>query len=233
MKAIIFSAGYGTRLQPWTNNKPKALVEYKNIPLLQHVILKLKKHNFNDIIINIHHFANQIEEFIKQNNSFGINITFSDELDLLLDTGGGLKKTAHFFNDNKAFLAYNVDIISDIDLNKFYDYHINNKVLVTLAVQNRKTSRQLLFDAEKNLCQWKNIITGEIKQARRAIGNLEPYAFSGLHIINPDIFEKIKEDGVFSIIDLYLRLSKNENIIYYNHNNSSWKDLGRKENFNS
>ncbi len=231
MKAIIFAAGLGTRLSPWTNNKPKALVEYQNIPLLQHVILKLKKHGFDDIIINIHHFATQIEDFIKKNDSFGIKITFSDERKLLLDTGGGLKKAEHFFNDNQPFLVYNVDIISDIDLKEFYNYHIENKVLVTLAVKNRETSRQLLFDENKNLCQWKNIIKNEIKNARTPIGELKPFAFSGLHIISPQIFNKITEKGVFSIIDTYLRLAKTENIIYYNHDYSSWKDMGRKSEY--
>ncbi len=231
MKAIIFAAGLGTRLSPWTNNKPKALVEYQNIPLLQHVILKLKKHGFDDIIINIHHFADQVEEFIEKNDSFGIIISFSNERDLLLDTGGGLKNTAHFFNDNKPFLAYNVDIISDINLNEFYNYHIENKVLVTLAVKNRETSRQLLFDENKNLCQWKNVITNEIKNARTAVGELKSYAFSGLHVISPQIFDKITEEGVFSIIDTYLRLAKTEDIIFYNHNYSSWKDMGRKSEY--
>lgn len=231
MKAIIFAAGLGTRLQPWTNTKPKALVEYKNAPLLQHVILKLKSEGFDEIIINIHHFADQVVDFVRKNDSFGAKINFSDETGLLLDTGGGLKKTADFFKNCESFLAYNVDILTDLNLQDFYNYHIENKAIATLAVQKRQTSRQLIFDKNGYLCKWKNVVTGEEKPAREISGTPLPYAFSGIHIISPKIFNKITETGVFSIIDVYLRLAKTEKIAFFDHTKSSWQDMGRKENF--
>ena len=230
MKALILAAGLGTRLQPLTNNKPKALILYKNKPLLEHAIDKLKKHGFNDIIINIHHFAEQIINFVKKNNNFGINITFSDETEQLLDTGGGLKKAKWFFNDKKSFLVYNVDIFSDINLTEFYNEHNKIEAICTLAVQNRQTSRMLFFDENNYLCKWKNVITGEEKIARKTNTTLLPYAFSGIQMISPKIFPLITEENKFSIIDLYLRLARKHKISYYSHNNSSWLDLGKKEN---
>jgi len=146
MKAMIFAAGKGTRLQPLTNDIPKALVKVNNITLLEIIINKLKHFGFNDIIINVHHFAEQIKDFLNKNNNFGIKITISDESSLLLETGGGLKKAAWFFDDNKPFLIHNVDILSDINLSELYDFHIQSQSLATLAVMHRITSRYFLFD---------------------------------------------------------------------------------------
>ena len=230
MKALILAAGLGTRLQPLTENKPKALVLYKTKPLLEHAISKLKEHGFNDIIINIHHFAEQIVTFVEKKNNFGINIIFSDESEQLLDTGGGLKKAKWFFDDKKSFLVYNVDIFSDINLTKFYNFHNKIDAISTLAVQNRQTSRMLFFDKNNYLCKWKNVITGEEKIARKTSATLLPYAFSGIQMISPKIFSLITEENRFSIIDLYLRLAKKHKISYYSHNQSSWLDLGKKEN---
>ena len=227
MKAIIFAAGLGTRLRPLTNTKPKALIKYYNVPLLELVINKLKKYGFTDIIINIHYLSDQIVRFVNEKNNFGINISFSDESEQLLDTGGGLKKAGYFFDDNKPFLVYNVDIVSDINLSKFYNAHLKMNSLATLAVQNRKSSRKLFFSNENELCKWKNIITGEEKIARVNSNNeLHAFAFSGIHVINPKIFKLITEVGNFSIIDLYLRLAKTNKISYYTHNNTSWEDIG-------
>ncbi len=227
MKALILAAGYGTRLQPLTNDKPKALVELHGKTLLEHAINNLKKHGITDIIVNVHHFAEQIIDFLRSKNNFDINISISDESKLLLDTGGGIKKARSFFN-NEPFIVYNVDIISNIDLGKLIANHKNSDAIATLAVKERHTSRQILFDEELNLCEWQNIITGERKPCRTAIGKLKAYGFSGFQIIEPAIFDLMTEE-VFSIIPFYLQIAKNNNIKAHIHNQSEWYDVGRYE----
>ncbi|MCK4689983.1 MAG: nucleotidyltransferase family protein [Candidatus Marinimicrobia bacterium] len=229
MKAMILAAGLGTRLRPLTNSKPKALIEINKIPLLEIVIKRLKLYDFNEIIINVHHFADQIIGFLKEKNNFSIDIRVSDETDLLLSTGGGLKKASWFFNDNKPFLVHNVDILSDINLKQFYRAHINSEALATLAVRNRQSSRYLLFDNENNLCGWKNTKTNELKIAIQSKSDLIPLAFSGIHIINPSIFDLMPEQHVFSMIDVYLNLAANYSIKEFNHDSSMWIDIGTKE----
>ncbi len=226
---MILAAGLGTRLKPLTDNKPKALVEFCQKPLLEIIIMNLKKHGFTDIIINVHHFANQIIKFIGENNAFDINIYFSDERNQLLDTGGAIKNASIFFN-NEDVLIHNVDILSDLNLKSFFEHHKKTKSLATLAVKDRTTSRQLLFDNDNQLCAWKNIETNEIKQYRQTKRKLYPTAFSGVHIISPEMIKLMTENGVFSIIDDYLRLAENHKITSYKHNETSWFDLGRKEN---
>ena len=223
---MILAAGKGTRLQPLTDKIPKALVKIHGIPLLGRVITKLKNSGFTDVIINVHHFADQIIEFVELNN-FGVRIEISDERDKLLDTGGGIMHARWFFEKEEAFLVYNVDILSDIDLADLYKTHINSDALATLAVKDRPTSRQLLFDNLGNLCQWRNIETGKTKNAREAHGELTPFAFSGIHVLSTTIFDQINEKGSFSIIDAYLRLAKDCPIKLYMHNYSKWFDMGR------
>jgi len=230
MKAMIFAAGLGTRLRPWTDTKPKALIEYKQITLLERVIIKLKNSGFNQIVINVHHFAEQIVDFVKSKNYFDCEIVFSDESDLLLDTGGGLKKTSFYLKNKDSFLVYNVDILSEINLKDFYDNHLKNNALATLAVQERQTSRVLFFDSDNYLCSWKNFKTEEEKISRHTNLKTKYFAFSGLHIISPQIFELITEEGKFSIIDLYLRLAKTNKISYYLES-EIWRDMGKKENY--
>ncbi len=229
MKAMILAAGFGTRLKPLTNNKPKALIEIRGKTLLEIAINKLKQEGFTDIIINVHHFANQIIDFLQENNNFNINIQISNESEILLNTGGGIYNAKWFFENEKEFLVYNVDIISDINLKELYNFHIKSNAIATLAVKNRKTSRQLLFDKDKNLCKWKNVINGEEKISRTTNSELFPFAFSGIHVIDTSIFNLIKERGEFSIIDVYLRLAAEYQIKYYNHKNTSWKDMGKYE----
>ena len=226
MKAIIFAAGLGTRLQPLTNNKPKALVEINGTTLLEIVVRRLKSFGFNDIIINVHHFSDMIIDFLKKNNNFDTNITISDESGAILDTGGGLKKTAWFFNDNKPFLVHNVDIISNIDLSEMYNKHLNSDAIATLAVRNRKSSRYFLFDEDNTLCGWENTKTQEIKLAKKTNSQLTQYAFSGIHVISPEIFNHINEKGKFSIVDVYLKLAATHNIKAFNHDKSLWFDVG-------
>ena len=230
MKAMILAAGLGTRLKPLTDNKPKALVEIKNTPLLQIVLTKLKDYGFDEVIINVHHFADKIIDYLESKNNFGIHIQISDERDLLLDTGGGLKKASWFFNDGKPFLVYNVDVLSDIDLHKLYRTHLLTNSFVTLAVRNRESQRYFLFNKENILCGWKNIKTGETKITRQSESQLKPLANSGIQIIDPRIFNLMPDEKVFSIIDLYLKLAPYYKISTFIHDENYWLDLGKKEN---
>jgi N-acetyl-alpha-D-muramate 1-phosphate uridylyltransferase len=229
MKAMIFAAGLGTRLYPLTKEMPKALLEIGGVPLIEIIIRRLKLFGFDDIIINVHHFSEKIRAFVESKKNFGINITFSDESDQLLETGGGLKKVSWFFNDNKPFLLYNVDVISDINLLEMYRYHVNSKALATLAVRNRKTSRYFLFTQDKMLCGWKNMDTHEIKIIRKTESKLTSIAFSGIHLVNPKIFHLIQETGCFSITDVYLRLASRHKIVAFHHDDGLWFDMGTKD----
>lgn len=229
MKALIFAAGLGTRLRPLTNDRPKALVEINGKTLLQIAIEKLTHFGFRDIMVNVHHFADLMLETIEQHDGFGANITISDERNELLETGGGLKKAAWFFEDNQPFLVHNVDVVHDLDLKHLYDYHLNNNALATLAIRKRSTSRYLLFNNNNELRGWQNIKTGEVKIARRTEGQLWSFGFSGIHVISPEIFPLLTESGKFSIINPYLRLAKTRLIQGYNHSDSTWIDVGKHE----
>ncbi len=224
---MIFAAGLGTRLFPLTQNCPKALVEINGISLLKRAILKISAAGFNDIIINIHHYPDLIIKHINENHfNSSTKICFSDERELLLDTGGGLKNAKHFFNDNTAFLVYNVDILCDIDLKKFYNTHINNHSLATLAVQKRNGNRAFLFDETDSLCGWTNREKSLRTDARKGTGKLTELGFSGIHIIQPELLDLITESGVFSIKETYLRLAKDNIIKSYRHDADWWTDAG-------
>jgi NDP-sugar pyrophosphorylase family protein len=228
MKAMIFAAGLGTRLKPLTENIPKALVEVNSVPLLEIQINKLISYGFNQIIINVHHFSGKVIDFLKS-KTFNADIVISDESVELLDTGGGLVKASWFFNDDKPFLVYNVDVISDIDLGRFYQNHINNKYLASLAVRDRQTSRYFLFNELNLLCGWKNTKSNEKIITQDSITS-NRFAFSGIHIIDPKIFSLIKEKNKFSITNTYIELSKNNDIFGYRHDADIWFDLGNIEN---
>ena len=230
MKAFVLAAGLGTRLKPLTDNKPKALVEVNGITLIELVINRLIRFGFNQLIINVHHYADDIIEYLKKNDNFGIEIVISDEKDLLLDTGGGLKKAGWFFNDEKPFLVHNIDILSNIDLGVFYRSHNSLYSSVTLAVQARYSTRYFLFDEEKSLCGWRNELSGETKITRDPKGKLTPFAFNGIHIIDPEIFKHMPDLNVFSIVDFYLTFSSKHQITYFDHTGSIFLDLGKKEN---
>ena len=226
---MIFAAGLGTRLKPYTETMPKALVPVAGIPMLEILINHLVKNGIDEILINVHHFAGQVIEFLKQNNNFGANITISNEEDLLLDTSGGLKKASWFFNDKQPFLVQNVDVISDLDYTKMLDFHNRNNALATLAVCSRVTSRYFLFDKHMDLCGWENTKTTEIKMARPGSQNLARFAFSGIHIIDPAIFRFMDQDGKFSIVDTYLELAADHKITGFEHNPENWVDMGKPE----
>lgn len=229
MKAMIFAAGLGTRLKPITDNIPKALVQVGGVALLEHVIIKLIMQGFDEIIINVHHHAQKIIEFLKSKNNFNVRIEISDESELLLDTGGGLKKASWFFNDGKPFLVHNVDIISDLDLENFYCSHIQSNALATIAVRNRPPQRYFLFDNDMNVCGWENLSTNEKIISRNSTEPMCSLAFSGIHVISPQIFELMQETGKFSIVNVYLRLSTYHNIKGYCHDTGYWIDLGKPQ----
>lgn len=207
MKAMIFAAGLGTRLKPLTDHMPKALVPIAGKPMLEHVIGKLKAAGFDEIVINVHHFANQIIDFLKEKNNFGIRIWISDETEELLDTGGGIKKAAHFFNE--PFLVHNADILSNVDLKTLYDYHLTSGNDATLLVSPRKTIRYLLFDEGNHLCGWVNKDTLQTKPEGFIYQPevQKEYAFGGIHIISPALFQYMGDEwsGKFSIMDFYLK----------------------------
>jgi len=228
MKAMIFAAGLGTRLYPLTKSTPKALIKIKNIPLLEITIRRLITFGYNEIIINIHHHADQIKQFLQDKKNFGILIALSDESDQLLDTGGGLKKASWFFEDKKPFLVHNVDVISTIDLRILLAKHHETKALATLAVRNRPSTRVLYFDKQNVLCGWENTKTGE-KIVTKPSNHTQSFAFSGVQVIDPEIFRYISQEGKFSIIDVYLKLAANYPIKSFEHNNSLWLDVGKPD----
>jgi NDP-sugar pyrophosphorylase family protein len=226
MKAIIFAAGLGTRLKPLTDNRPKALIELNGNPLIWHTINNLKKHGINEVVVNVHHHAQMLINYLK-NTNFGIDVNISDERSFLLDTGGGLLNARQFLDGEEPFIAINVDIISSVDIEKVIEFHKKNRPLATLVVRKRQTGRLLLFDKNHRLTGWKNIDTGQEIILSEDYMHSIPLAFSGIHIISPDIFNLISEKGKFSIVDLYLRLAKDHPIIGYEDASDFWLDLGK------
>ena len=210
MKAMIFAAGLGSRLKPLTDTMPKALVPVAGCPMLEHVILKLKASGFTEIVINIHHFGEQIIDFLKTNNDFGLTIHISDERDRLLDTGGGIRKARLFFeNSGEPFLVHNLDILSDMNLKELYDFHMQSGSVATLLASRRTTSRYLLFNTERKLRGWINKDTGQVKPEGFHYDEslYREYAFSGIHVFSPAVFrlmEAPRWEGKFSIMDFYL-----------------------------
>lgn len=248
MKAMILAAGLGTRLRPLTNDRPKALVEINGKTLLEITIERLATFGVREIVVNVHHFAAMVAEYLKSKNNFGLRIEISREDDLLLDTGGGLRKASWFFLEDSSrldepFFLHNVDVISTIDLRQMVEFHTKQHAPVTLAVQERRSSRQLLFDEQLRLCGRRihgedTVITGQAGDgaAVAAVGGakgastLLPLAFSGIHAISPRLLPLLTETGVFSIIDAYLRLaSQGEKIFGFRVDDASWRDLGRLE----
>lgn len=229
MKAMILAAGLGTRLKPFTDSHPKALAVVNEKTILQRNIEFLGRFGISEIIINVHHFANQVIDFLKKNKDFGSKITISDEGDEVLETGGGLKKASWFFEgDDSPFIVMNVDVLTDLNLKRMIEQHYKLQPLATLAVTNRHTSRYFLFDEVDLLCGWKNIKTGEQKISREASGYIQK-AFSGVHLISPKIFSLMFADGKFSIVDLYLELSKTHGITAFDHSNSKFIDVGKPD----
>ena len=239
MKAMILAAGMGTRLRPLTNDRPKALVEIDGRTLLEITLRRLRQFGVQEIIINAHHFAEMMIEYLREHNNFGMNIEISRE-NLLLDTGGGLKKAAHFFlgdsgNPEEPFLLHNVDVISTIDLARMLRFHTEQDALATLAVQERRTSRYLLFDGRLQLCGRKIVSEKSKVDLAVPVGHkvqpLSELAFCGVHVISARLLSMITEEGIFSIIATYLRLAaQGETILGFRADEYYWRDLGKPEN---
>ena len=229
MKALIFAAGLGTRLKPLTDTMPKALVPIDGKPLLEHVILKLKAAGFDQIIVNVHHFPDQIIDFLKSKNNFDLRIEISDERDKLLDTGGGVKKAKWFFDDGKPFLVHNVDILSNIDLQSLYQQHLETSPLATLVVSERDTFRYFLFDEEARLKGWINEKTGEVRPDHLTHTELyNKLAFSGIQVLSPDVFKLMEHfPDHFSIVDFYLRNAAQQQIKAYVPHALKMIDVGK------
>lgn len=227
MKAMIFAAGLGTRLQPITNNCPKALIKLNGKPLIWYAVNKLIGCGVTQIVVNIHHFGEQIIDYFKE-NCFNVPIFFSDERDFLLDTGGGLSKAREYLQDSSTIIAYNADIISAVDLKKVIEFHQQHQPLATLVVRHRETSRYLHFDDEMHLSGWKNIETGEEKISTQKFYTSNKFAFSGIQVLSPELFDLITETGKFSVVDLYLRLAKEHAIKGFLDQSEYWLDLGKQ-----
>lgn len=234
MKAMILAAGLGTRLRPLTDNRPKALVEIAGRTMLEIALSRLRALDIREVIINVHHFADMILEYLKTNDNFGMRIEVSHE-DVLLDTGGGLKKAAPFFlrdsdSFERPFILHNVDVISTIDLRRMLQFHTENQALATLAMQDRETSRYLLFDEHLQLCGRRSR-HDQMDEFVRCSQPVQALAFSGIHIISPRLFALMNEEGIFSVITSYLRLAAlGEKILAFRADEYYWCDLGKPDN---
>lgn len=229
MKAMILAAGLGTRLRPLTDTRPKALAQVGSYTLLELAILRLRAFGVNELIVNVHHFAEMVIEYLQANHDFGLRIEISRE-EVLLDTGGGLKKAAHFFSDlhsDEPFILHNVDVVSSIDLGRMLQFHVESRALATLAVQQRPTSRYLLFDQQLQLCGRREGLDGEPEFVRPSL-HWQPLAFCGIHVISPRIFGLLPEEGTFPIVPVYLRLAgEGRTIDAFRADGYYWRDLGK------
>lgn len=226
---MILAAGLGTRLMPFTENKPKALVEYRGKSLLEIVLRRLIHHGFRDVVINVHHFPEKIISFIESKKNFGINIIFSDESDQLLDTGGGIKKASPLF-EGEPVLIHNVDVYTDLNLEEFYNFHMDFENLASLAVKERETTRPFLMNDKQLLCGWENLVTGEKRIVRNEI-SLHPIAYSGIAMLSQEFIDMLPRHGSYSLTQELLNLAGNHNIHLYPHT-GAWKDMGKPEAFN-
>ena len=228
MKAMILAAGLGTRLKPWTDHHPKALAVVNGKSLLQRNIEYLQQYGITDVVVNVHHFADQIIDAVAINKGWGRNVMISDERDVVLETGGGLLKARHLLEGNAPFITINVDILTDLNLNKLLDYHQQHQPLISFGVTNRKTSRNFLFDEQNRLCGWRNNATGDTKISV-AKDNLIEKAYSCVVVFEPTIFSLIRQQGKFSLTEPYLDLCKDHLILGYDHSGDKWVDVGKPE----
>ena len=228
MKAIIYAAGLGTRFKPWTDLHPKALAVVNGKSLLQRNIEYLQQYGITEVVVNVHHFAQQVRAAIAENNGWGSKILISDETDLLLETGGGLMRAKHLLEGDEPFISLNVDILTNMNLGKLIAFHQQHQPLITMGITSRKSSRVLLFDESNRLCGWKNQQTGEEKISIPKL-NLIPMAYSCVVVYDPSLFSLIKQQGKFSIIDAYLDLAATHTILGYDHSGDHLVDVGKPE----
>jgi NDP-sugar pyrophosphorylase family protein len=230
LKAMILAAGLGSRLKPWTDNHPKALAIVNGKSLLQLNIEYLQRYGIQEIVVNVHHFADQIIEVIEKNNGWGSRIIISNEKEEVLETGGGVLKAAPLLHNANPIVLMNVDILTDMNLQSMISYHQEKKPLATLATTNRKTSRYFLFDQGNNLCGWRNVKTGEERPPNSVMKEKNTArAFSGIHIVESRILSLIKQRGKFSIVDVYLDLMQEEIIKFFDHSENRFIDVGKTE----
>jgi NDP-sugar pyrophosphorylase family protein len=239
MKAMIFSAGLGTRFKPWTDKNPKALAVVNGKSLLQRNIEYLQKYGINDVVVNVHHFADQLIETIMKSKGWGSKITISDESDELLETGGGLLKAKEFFTPGERFITCNADILTDLDINKLVSFHTEKNALITFGVTKRKTSRYLLFDENDRLCGWRNATTGEEKgpipnfpKGEGIKNTIVEKAYSCVVVFEYEIFQLMEDKGFtgkFSLIDVYLALAAQHLIFGYDHTGDRMVDVGKPD----
>lgn len=233
MKAMILAAGLGSRLKPWTDHHPKALAPVNGKSLLQRNVLYLQQFGITELIVNVHHFADQIIEAVEQNKGWGSIITISDETDTVLETGGGLQKAAWYFEGEEDFVLMNADILTTLDLSKMIAAHQEHQPLATLAVSNRTSSRCLLFNEQQQMVGWRNNSTGEergpILELKDRSG-IHAYAFSGIHVLNAGIFSAIRRQGKFSMIDVYVDACTDYTIQAFDHTGTLLLDVGKPEN---
>lgn len=229
-KAMVFAAGLGTRLKPWTDFHPKALALVQNKPLLQHNMAYLQRYGISQVVINVHHFAQQIIDALQQNNNWGLEVWISNESNELLDTGGGLLKALPLLLPNQHILAINADILTNFPLNLLIDKHISTGAMATLAVTNRTSSRYFLFDENEQLCGWKNVATQQLKLQRDVPEHqLQLKAFCGIQVINTNLFNHIHLTGKFSVVDMYLSICKQQKVVSFNYNDAVFIDVGKPE----
>ncbi len=226
--AMIFCAGLGTRFKPWTLHHPKALAQVNGKSLLERNIKYLNQYGHSNVVINVHHFANQIVDAVQQNNGWGSHIIISNEEDEVLETGGGLARAASFFKPGSNFITINADILTNLNLTELMEHHTQRKALITLAVSNRNSGRGLIFDKNMQLCGWQNKTTGEIKQPVPAV-NTHVMAYSGVAVFKPDYFLHNNLTGKFSLIDSFLNLCSAHAIIGFDHSTDKWVDVGKPE----
>lgn len=225
---MIFSAGLGTRFKPWTDSHPKALALVNGKPLLQHNIEYLQRYGIADVVVNVHHFADQVVEAVKQNKGWGSNVFISDETDEVLETGGGLLKAKALLQDGEPFVTLNADFLTDLNIADLIEFHKNKKSLISFGITNRKTSRYFLFDNDNRLCGWRNTNTGEEKISI-AKDSLKEMAYSCVVVFQPEIFELIPQRGKFSLVETYLSLAADYPIFGYDHTGDKLVDVGKPE----
>ncbi|HAO47247.1 MAG TPA: sugar phosphate nucleotidyltransferase [Ferruginibacter sp.] len=228
MKAMIFAAGLGTRFKPWTDKHPKALALVNGKSLLQRNIEYLQQYGITDVVVNVHHFAGQIIDTIKSNKGWGSNILISDETNEVLETGGGLLKAKSLLEGREPFITLNVDILTDLDINRLLLFHQQHKPLISFGVTNRETSRYFLFDKNNRLCGWRNIKTGEEKISIDGPGLVQK-AYSCVVVFEPEVFGLIKQTGKFSLTETYLDLAKEQLILGYDHSGDKLVDVGKPD----
>ena len=228
MQAMIFSAGLGTRFKPWTDKHPKALAPVNGKSLLQRNIEYLQQYGIKDVIVNVHHFADQITDAVEKNKGWGSRVIISDETNEVLETGGGLLKAKNLFTPGERFITCNVDILTDLDINKLLSFHKKHQPLISFAITDRKTSRYFLFDEKSRLCGWRNTKTGE-ERIEVANDVLIQKAYSCVVVFEYDIFRLMPFSGKFSLVDVYLKLAKDQLILGYDHSGDRFADVGKPD----